>query len=110
MIPVRPSSCFERDRKLGADFPPGAASAFGASVGSWPPFRDSSLALAKLKDLGLSLVVLSNVDNASFAQYVQLHAPRRTRFKEIEGLRRLQGDGMLILCKDAETSGSRLGV
>ncbi|RSH93804.1 hypothetical protein EHS25_006452 [Saitozyma podzolica] len=57
-----------RDRKLGADFPPGAASAFGASVGSWPPFRDSSLALAKLKDLGLSLVVLSNVDNASFAQ------------------------------------------
>lgn len=48
-----------------------AASAFGASVGSWPPFPDSSLALAKLKDLGLSLVVLSNVDNASFAQYVR---------------------------------------
>ena len=45
-----------------------AALAFGESVGSWPAFGDSSAALGRLKALGLKLVILSNVDNHSFAE------------------------------------------
>jgi FMN phosphatase YigB (HAD superfamily) len=41
---------------------------FGASIGAWQPFPDSTAALAKLSALGLKLVVLSNVDKASFAR------------------------------------------
>lgn len=40
--------------------------AYGASVKEWPAFDDSVAALAYLKD-HFKLVVLSNVDNASFA-------------------------------------------
>jgi 2-haloacid dehalogenase len=40
--------------------------AFGASVGDWPAFRDSAEALAYLKR-HFKLVILSNVDRASFA-------------------------------------------
>lgn len=47
-----------------------AGKAFGDSVGSWPAFPDSAAALGKLKELGLKLFVLSNVDNESFAVYV----------------------------------------
>ncbi len=42
------------------------AEAFGASVQHWPAFPDSSEALAYLKQ-HYKLVILSNVDNASFA-------------------------------------------
>lgn len=41
------------------------AAAFGASVGQWPAFADSLAALAALKGR-FKLVVLSNVDRASF--------------------------------------------
>lgn len=47
-----------------------AGKTFGDSVGSWPAFPDSAAALGKLKELGLKLFVLSNVDNESFAVYV----------------------------------------
>ena len=41
--------------------------AYGASVGSWPAFSDSASALEQLKH-HYKLVILSNVDNASFAR------------------------------------------
>ena len=47
------------------------AAAFGASIADWPPFPDSVEALAYLRQHGL-LMVLSNVDRASFA-----HSARR---------------------------------
>ena len=43
-----------------------AERAFGASVGEWPAFADSALALAYLQRF-YRLVILSNVDRASFA-------------------------------------------
>jgi 2-haloacid dehalogenase len=46
---------------------PKAAEEFGASVGDWPAFPDSAEALAYLKQ-HYQLVILSNVDRASFAQ------------------------------------------
>lgn len=45
---------------------PEADLAFGASVGDWPAFPDSAEALAYLKQ-HFKLVILSNVDRASFA-------------------------------------------
>ncbi len=45
----------------------GAARAFAASVGGWPPFADTVESLAYLKR-HFRLVVLSNVDRASFAR------------------------------------------
>lgn len=53
--------------RLGAE--PGAqqAAAFGDSVGDWPAFPDSPEALAYLKE-HFQLVILSNVDRASFAR------------------------------------------
>ena len=44
-----------------------AAEKFGASVGNWPAFADSAEALAYLKQ-HYRLVILSNVDRASFAR------------------------------------------
>ena len=41
--------------------------AFGGSVGNWPAFPDSAAALAYLKQF-YKLVILSNVDRASFAK------------------------------------------
>lgn len=46
---------------------PGEARRFGASVGHWPAFADSPAALAYLKQ-HYRLVVISNVDHASFAK------------------------------------------
>ena len=43
------------------------AQAFGASIGDWPAFPDSPGALAYLKE-HYKLVILSNVDRASFAR------------------------------------------
>ena len=40
--------------------------AYGRSVGTWPAFGDSAAALSDLKER-FKLVILSNVDNASFA-------------------------------------------
>lgn len=48
----------------------GEAQAYGASVAAWPAFADSADALAYLKD-HFKLVILSNVDNASFAASAQ---------------------------------------
>jgi 2-haloacid dehalogenase len=45
---------------------PAADRAFGAAVGDWPAFPDSAEALAYLKR-HFKLVILSNVDRASFA-------------------------------------------
>jgi 2-haloacid dehalogenase len=45
---------------------PAAARAFGRSIGDWPAFPDSAAALAYLKQ-HYRLVILSNVDRASFA-------------------------------------------
>ncbi len=44
-----------------------AASRFGASVGDWPAFPDTEAALRRLKRR-YRLVILSNVDRASFAR------------------------------------------
>jgi 2-haloacid dehalogenase len=44
-----------------------AAAAFGSSVGDWPAFADSADALAYLKE-HFRLVILSNVDRASFVR------------------------------------------
>jgi 2-haloalkanoic acid dehalogenase type II len=43
------------------------AEAFGASVGDWPAFPDSAEALARLKRR-FKLIILSNIDRASFAR------------------------------------------
>ncbi|EER40725.1 HAD-superfamily hydrolase [Histoplasma capsulatum H143] len=48
------------------------SSAFGASIGTWPPFPDTVEAMRKLKQR-YKLVPLSNVDRASFQK--TLHGP-----------------------------------
>ena len=57
-------------RRLAAEFgvsmPDAAHSAFGASVPEWPAFADSASSLQYLKKY-YQLVILSNVDRASFA-------------------------------------------
>jgi 2-haloacid dehalogenase len=53
--------------QLGAPVADDDATAFGASVGSWPPFPDSSEALHRLHRR-YRLIILSNVDRASFAR------------------------------------------
>ena len=50
----------------GLDPDPSAAARFGNSVGSWPPFSDSHEALTRLGQR-YRLVILSNVDQESFA-------------------------------------------
>jgi 2-haloacid dehalogenase len=52
--------------ELGVAMPDAAHLRFGASVGDWPAFADSVASLRYLKR-HFQLVVLSNVDNASFA-------------------------------------------
>lgn len=51
---------------FGVDREEGGAAALGASVGDWPAFPDSAEALAYLKG-HFKLIILSNVDRASFA-------------------------------------------
>ena len=46
-----------------------AAKEFGASVGSWPAFPDSAESLTRLQKMGLKLVILSNVNVASFNEW-----------------------------------------
>ncbi|MFO7548335.1 MAG: haloacid dehalogenase type II [Acidimicrobiia bacterium] len=53
--------------ELGAPVDEDEAYAFGASVGDWPAFADSGDALARLSER-YRLVILSNVDRASFAR------------------------------------------
>ncbi len=52
--------------RLGVPPNPAEAAAFGASVGDWPAFPDSEAALSYLKQ-HFQLIILSNVDRASFA-------------------------------------------
>jgi 2-haloacid dehalogenase len=54
-------------QRFGAAPDPAAAQAFGGSVREWPAFADSADALAYLKR-HYRLVILSNIDRASFAQ------------------------------------------
>ena len=53
-------------RQLGLEPNAAEAAAFGASVGDWPAFPDTVEALAYLKG-HFQLIILSNVDRASFA-------------------------------------------
>jgi 2-haloacid dehalogenase len=53
-------------RELGAEVTEADAAALGTSVPAWPPFPDSHEALASL-GRHYQLIILSNVDNASFA-------------------------------------------
>lgn len=50
---------------FGQQCPEEAATAFGASVGAWPPFPDTAAALQQLKR-HFKLYILSNVDRESF--------------------------------------------
>ena len=50
-----------------AEVTAGEATAFGDSVGEWPPFADSHDALARL-GTRFALIILSNVDRMSFAR------------------------------------------
>lgn len=50
----------------GIDVPPTLAAEVGDSVPEWPAFPDSAEALARLKER-FTLIILSNVDRASFA-------------------------------------------
>jgi 2-haloalkanoic acid dehalogenase type II len=52
---------------LAVDVSDDEAAAFGRSVGEWPAFADSPDALQRLKER-FKLVILSNVDRASFAR------------------------------------------
>ena len=54
-------------RRFGVEPDAEAARAFGQSVGDWPAFPDSAEALRHLKQ-HFRLVILSNVDRASFAR------------------------------------------
>lgn len=53
-------------RQLGAEVPEDTASRFGSSVPEWPAFEDSHDALAALAGR-FKLIILSNVDRASFS-------------------------------------------
>lgn len=53
--------------ELGARPTAEEATAFGASVGSWPAFEDSAASLLRLS-AQFKLIVVSNVDRASFAK------------------------------------------
>jgi 2-haloacid dehalogenase len=55
---------------LGVDVTSDECTAFGASVPDWPAFSDSAAALARLKQR-FKLIILSNVDRASFAKSSQ---------------------------------------
>lgn len=54
-------------KEFDAEVSEAEARAFGASVGDWPAFPDTAAALASLKQR-FQLVILSNVDRASFAR------------------------------------------
>jgi 2-haloacid dehalogenase len=56
---------------LGVEVSDAEAAEFGASVGNWPAFADSAAALRRLQER-YRLIILSNVDRASFA-----HSNRR---------------------------------
>ncbi len=66
-----PEVLAETMRRIGADLEApvseAEATAYGASVGEWPPFPDSGPALQALGERYL-LAILSNVDRASFAR------------------------------------------
>lgn len=53
----------------------GEAQQFGQSPGDHPPFADTTTALLKLKDMGVKLVILSNVDEDNIARTVEKLSP-----------------------------------
>lgn len=62
-------------RRFGVEPSPADAEALAGSVGAWPPFPDSVRALAAL-GARYTLIVVSNVDHASFARTArQLGSP-----------------------------------
>ena len=52
-------------RSLGLDATEEECIEFGASIGMWPAFADTAIALRQLKQR-YKLIILSNIDNASF--------------------------------------------
>jgi 2-haloacid dehalogenase len=52
---------------LDVDVSDAEAAEFGASVGTWPAFADSAVALRRLQER-YRLIILSNIDRASFAR------------------------------------------
>lgn len=54
-------------RDLGVEVTDEEASEFGASVGSWPAFDDTAATLRRLQQRYM-LIILSNIDRASFAR------------------------------------------
>ena len=80
-------------KAIAADFGRAAteeqAAAFGASIADWPPFPDTVEALAYLRRHGL-LMVLSNVDRASFAQSAPAPGRSVPRRRLRRGCRELQ--------------------
>ncbi len=66
-----PAILAETARRIGRDYGHALTEeetgAYSASVGEWPAFSDSALALAELKQR-YKLIILSNVDRASFAR------------------------------------------
>jgi 2-haloalkanoic acid dehalogenase type II len=52
---------------LGSDASDEECGEFGASVGAWPAFADTALALRRLKQR-YRLIIVSNIDRASFAR------------------------------------------
>ena len=94
-------------RQVGADVSDADALDFGQSVGAWPAFPDSPVALARLHRR-YRLIILSNVDRASFAlsaarlevefdlvvtaEDVGAYKPSERSFPEL--LKRLKGVGV----------------
>ncbi|ORY22570.1 HAD-like domain-containing protein [Naematelia encephala] len=65
---VMSSSYHESTGLLRLAYDEDAAEAYARSAGDWPAFPDTAEALARLKEAGLKLFVLSNVDNVSFEE------------------------------------------
>jgi 2-haloalkanoic acid dehalogenase type II len=61
-------------KELGVEAPAEDQAAFGASVGDWPVFPDTTDALKRLQK-HFKLVILSNVDRASFGRTLENQLP-----------------------------------
>jgi hypothetical protein len=68
---------------------PEEQAAFGASVGSWPAFEDSAASLLRLS-AQFKLIVVSNIDRASFAKSQEKLGIRFDAIITARGRRRLQ--------------------
>ena len=84
-------------REVGADVSGSEALAFGASVGDWPAFPDSAAALARLHRR-YRLIILSNVDRASFARSERTPRPEVRPRRDRGGRRGLQAERPQLPC------------